>query len=168
MQLPEGLPITVQPGTSWDPSRSILRTRFSGPCGIAQVVTWRAGLYAAAALIPARSAFKLLVDIRGYQVGDIDPSVHKVQREVIPLFLATYHFRTTFIDYFGVKGEVVPIKEDARCTAVAHVHHDESKMGLYRQTLGRELEAFFHQIQDAEAWIQALPLAPSALHGLRR
>jgi hypothetical protein len=156
--VPEGSTITVQPGSTWDPTRSILRTRFSGPAGIAQVVSWRAGLYAAAAAIPARTVFKLLVDLRGYQVGSMDPSVHKVQRDVIPLFLATYHFRTGFIDFFGVKGEVIPIKEDARCIAVAHVHHEGPKVELYRQTLGRENETFFSQIQEAEAWISATPL----------
>lgn len=150
--------ITVQPGTSWDPGRHILRTRFSGPAGIAQVVSWRAGLYAAAASIPRGAAFKLIVDARGYSVADIDPSVHKVQREVIPLFLATYHFRTGFIDFFGVKGEVVAAKEDARCMAVAHVHHECPKMELYRQTLGRADENFFCLIQEAESWITPIPL----------
>jgi hypothetical protein len=151
--------ITVQPGSLWDPARNILRTRFTGPAGIAQVVSWRAGLYAAAAAIPRHGAFKLLVDIRGYQVAQTDPAVHKVQREVIPLFLATYHFRTGFIEFFGVKGEVVPVKEDARCMAVAHVHHESGKMELYRQTLGRENEGFFSQIQEAETWIASMPLS---------
>lgn len=95
----------------------------------------------------------MLVDIRGYSVSDMDPTVHKVQREVIPLFLASHHFRTGFIDFFGVKGEIAASRDNATCLAVAHVHHDCPKMELYRQTLGREEEGFFCQLPEAEAWL---------------
>lgn len=154
---PEEASIIIPATTTWDPRSSILRTRFSGPAGIADVVSWRAGLYAAAALIRRGTSFKLLVDIRGYDVAAIDPSVHRVQREVIPIFLASHHFRTGFIDFFGVKGEISPSKEDALCTAVAHLHHEETKMNLYRQTLGRNVENFFSDLPEAEAWLVDMP-----------
>lgn len=149
--------IIVPATTTWDPRSFILRTRFSSPAGIADVVSWRAGLYAAAAVIRRGSSFKLLVDIRGYDVASTDPSVHKVQREVVPIFLAAHHFRTGFIDFFGVKGDVSPSKEDAICVAVAHLHHEEPKMNLYRQALGREVENFFSDLPEAESWLSDFP-----------
>jgi hypothetical protein len=149
--------ILVPATTTWDSRSSILRTRFTSPAGIADVVSWRAGLYAAAAVIRRGTSFKLLVDIRGYDVAATDPSVHKVQRDVIPIFLAAHHFRTGFIDFFGVKGDLSPSKEDAVCVAVAHLHHEESKMHLYRQTLGRDVESFFSDLHDAENWLMDMP-----------
>lgn len=139
--------------SAWDARQGVLRTRFCGVVGIGEVVAWRAGLYTAAAGIPRDTPFKMLVDIRGYSVTDMDPTVHKVQREVIPLFLAGHHFRTGFIDFFGVKGEITASRDNATCLAVAHVHHDCPKMELYRQTLGREEEAFFCQLPEAESWL---------------
>ena len=149
--------------SAWDARQAILRTRFAGPSGIAEVVAWRAGLYAAAAAIPRLAAFKLLADLRGYEAAEMDPPVHKVQREVIPLFLSTYHFRTGFIDFFGVKGDIVRYREEAHCVGVAHVHHDGPKMDLYRQTLGREDESFFSALPEAEAWISGLPIQAKPL-----
>jgi hypothetical protein len=122
------------------------------------VVSWRAGLYAAAASIPRLASFKLLVDLRGYEVATMDPAVHKVQREVIPNFLSSYHFRTGFIEFFGVKGEVVRNHEDIHCLAVAHIHHEGPKLDLYRKTLSREEESFFSSLPEAEAWISAMPV----------
>jgi hypothetical protein len=155
--------IRVMASSAWDARQAILRTRFPGPAGIAEVVAWRAGLYAAAASIPRLSSFKLLVDLRGYEVSVMEPSVHKVQREIVPIFLATYHFRTGFIDFFGVKGDTVRYREEAHCRGVAHVHHDAPKMELYRQTLGRDDESFFSSLPEAEAWIASVPLEPKPL-----
>lgn len=149
--------LAVKPGSSWDPVTGILRTRFPGPAGIAQVVSWRAGLYAAAACLSRETTFKLLVDTRGYNVAEIDPLVHKVQREVIPLFLATHHFRTGLIEFFGLKGEVTAVDGDARCLAVAHVHHECPRTELYRQAMGRDTENFFCLNQEAEAWLAEIP-----------
>lgn len=153
----------MKPGTFWNPGTGVLRTRFFGPAGIAQVVAWRAGLYAAAAGIPGDKAFKLLVDTRGYDPAEIEPAVHKVQREVIPLFLATHHFRTGFIEFFGVKGTVIASRKDAPCLAVAHVHHDGPKMDLYRQAMGRLEEDFFCLNQEAEAWLAGISLETRSL-----
>ena len=136
---------------------SILRTRFSSPAGIADVVSWRAGLSAAAAIMPRGASFKLLVDIRGYDVAKTNPTVHKVQREVVPIFLVAHSFRTGFIEFFGVKEDFVSSRKDAFCQAVAHLHHEEAKMNLYRQTLGRKVENFFSDLPEAETWLAELP-----------
>lgn len=147
--------IHVEASSAWDARQAILRTRFAGPAGIAEVVAWRAGLHAAAASIPRLASFRLLVDLRGYEVAAMDPAVHKVHREVIPLFLSCHHFRSGFIDFFGVKGDIDRRHGDIRCLAVAHVHHEGPKMDLYRKTLSRQDENFFSSLSEAEAWITA-------------
>ena len=161
----ENAVIIAHSASAWDSRSGILRTRLTGPTGPAEVVAWRASLYIAAARLPRGTHFKLLVDIRGYNVADVEPPVHQVQREVIPIFLANYHYRTGFLDFFGVKWDFGATKEDAYCVAVAHVHNECGKMDLYRQTLGREDEGFSCRLDEAEAWIKDVPSKLSGIEG---
>jgi hypothetical protein len=138
--------------TAWRAQARILATRLTGPVYLEDVNRWREELYEMSARIPAASQFKMLVDLRGYEVDRIAREVHQVQREVIPRFLAGYKFRVAFLDLFEV-GELNVPERNAVCVAVAHVHHDCNKMELYDQSLGRPHEHFFCHIADAETWL---------------
>jgi len=138
--------------TEWRDCARILATWLSGPVDLGDVNRWRDDLYDISTHIPAASQFKMLVDLRGYDVDQIAREVHQVQREIIPRFLAGYKFRVALLDLFEV-GELSVPERNAVCTAVAHVHHDCNKMELYDQSLGRPYEYFFCHIADAETWL---------------
>jgi hypothetical protein len=139
--------------TTYYPEDGLLRTRLSGLLRADDVDAWRDGLNRTAAAIP--TPFRMLVDIRGYEVAEQDPSVHRTQREVVPLFLAAHGFRPAFFDLFEAEPPP-PTDGAARCLAVAHVHHDAAKMAGYTERLGRAAERFFTDPGEAEAWLHAL------------
>ena len=155
--------------TDWHPDDTLLVTRITGTLSLGDVQAWQYDLDQHAARLPA--TFKLLVDLRGYEVSDQAPEVHRLQREVIPLFLARHGVIVGFFDLFGTTPSDLPATRQARCIAVAHVHHDAAKMALYNERLGRPEERFFTDPAEARAWLQhageEIPLPqprPSAQH----
>jgi hypothetical protein len=137
----------------WNSDEATLVTRLSGPIDLDGILNWKSGLYEAAEKIPADSRFKMLIDIRGYEVADIDREAHKVQREVIPIFLAEHDFRAGYLDLFPEVPDIDVAKRGPVCITVAHVHHDCSKMENYNSRFGRENEQFFCDVEAAEQWL---------------
>ncbi len=140
--------------TEWSPAEGILRTRLSGVLTPEQVQRWREEIDRAGESIPAGREFGMLVDIRGYEVSEQDPAVHRVQREIVPTFLARHGFEVGFFRLFEVENTIARDPTRARCVAVAHVHHDRAKMELYTEKLGTEREGFFPGPGEAEAWLR--------------
>lgn len=137
----------------WSQTGNTLTTRLSGPADLKHVETWRDGLYRAAAMIPEGTRFKMLIDLRGYEVDEIDQEVHKIQRMVLPTFLVEHNHRIAYFKLYPEADEPAVEKRSASCIAVAHVHHDCNKMDLYNTRLSEPGERFFCAIEQAEEWI---------------
>ncbi len=138
----------------YDPATATLHSRVSGVLPSADVTAWRDALYRTAAAIPRRAAFRVLADIRGYEVAEQERAVHAVMREVLPVFLAEHGFVVGFWRlYEAVPPAAIP---GARCRAVAHVHHDRDKMDRYNELLGSDAERFFDDGTAAREWLDAV------------
>lgn len=140
----------------WSAEARLLTTRISGPVSLADVEAWIEGLRAAEDCIPPGEPFRMLIDLRGYEVADVDPEVHKVQREIIPRFLARHGFRAAYLSLFEESEELAIETDGPICAAAAHVHHDCNKMTLYDGRLGRANERFFCDLSEAEEWLAAV------------
>ena len=84
--------------------------------------------------------------------------VHKEMRKVIPYFLADYNFKAGYLNLFPEIIVPLKISRDIQCLAVAHVHHDSSKMEDYQKRFGSNLEKFFTEEQLAMMWIKNLQI----------
>lgn len=145
--------------TAFAPDAGVLRTRLSGVLSAAEVGAWAADLEQAGRAIAFAHPFRMIVDIRGYEVAEQDPGVHRLQRLVIPTFLARHGFEVGYFRLFEVENSIAAEAGLARCIAVAHVHHDAGKMALYNERLATPAEAFFTDPEEAEAWIRSAPAA---------
>jgi hypothetical protein len=135
----------------WEPDGGILTTRLQGRVTVEEVKGWAALLAEAIGRIPDDTPFKLLVDLCEYEPAELE--AHKAMRMVIPLTLAQHGLRTALLDLFEPVALPLQTVRGVRCTAVAHVHHDESKMGEYERRLGRAKERFFTDAAEAEEWL---------------
>lgn len=140
--------------SQWEVSAGILVTRLQGMVTVDDVGRWRSSLEEALAHIEGNSRFRLLVDLHGYEPAAIQ--AHKEMRSIIPLTLARYGFRTALLDLFEPIEMALQATNGITCTAVAHVHHDESKMAEYARRIGRDNEQFFSDPDAAWAWLQTL------------
>ena len=140
--------------TRYEESSGLLRTRVHSVLSSEDVARWEEELDVATRALPASATFRMLVDIRGYEVSEQDPSVHRRQRLVVPTFLARRGMEVGFFRLFEVENTIAAEPDLARCTAVAHVHHDANKLQLYNERLRTEREAFFTDPAEAEAWLR--------------
>ncbi len=140
--------------STWDARRKLLVTRLGGDVDLDDVRRWKDALARELDRIDDQTAFKMIVDLRGYEVRDL--AAHKEMRTVIPLTLADYGFRTALLDVFDPVDLPLRQVRGITCIAVAHVHHDADKMTLYDDRLGRENERFFTDYARADAWIEAI------------
>lgn len=143
----------VEIWTEWRKEEGILATRVAGVLRKEDVERWSEGLKGEGASIEPGTPFRMLVDIRGYEVAEQDREVHQAQRVVIPNFLAVHGFVVGFFRLFEAEPEVEADPSKGRCVAVAHVHHDCGKMENYNAQLGRDEERFFCDVGEARAWL---------------
>ncbi|RYY99968.1 MAG: hypothetical protein EOO11_03250 [Chitinophagaceae bacterium] len=52
----------------------------------------------------------------------------------------------------------VRLTRGVRCIGAAHVHHDDTKIGLYERRFRTATERFFTDARQAEEWIGTVPL----------
>lgn len=142
--------------TVWDADRLLLSTRLHGVVTVAEVRQWQAGLTQVLARLPDGIAFKTLVNLSGYEPGDLD--AHKAMRSIVPLTLAAHGFRTALLDLFDPVDLPVQATRGVTCVAVAHVHHDAGKMDEYERRLGRANERFFVDARRALDWLSTIPV----------
>jgi len=141
------MPYTVH----YDADGRTLYTALSGTADFATIAAWEAELYGAIRALPEGSAFQVIDDLRGYEVGDQELAVHKEMRLVMPRFLAAHGF---VVGFFRLYDEIPPAaSEPRRCTRVLHLHHDAFKMERYRELLGGGDENFFADVDAARDWL---------------
>lgn len=140
--------------TTWSPADGILRTRLSGVLRPDELRDWSDGLERASREIGSGTPFAMLVDLRGYEVGEQDPEIHRVQREIVPTFLARHGFEVGFFRMYEVENTIPPDPSLGRCVAVAHVHHDRNKLELYNERIATARERFFWDAEEAERWLR--------------
>jgi hypothetical protein len=138
--------------STYHPSTRIVTTRLQGSVTVEEVSRWLASLAEAIGQIEDNSQFKLLVDLYNYEPAALP--AHKAMRPVVPLMLARYGFRTALLDLFDPAELPLQNLRGITCTAVAHVHHDPSKMDEYDRRLGRANEHFFTDPSKAQAWLE--------------
>jgi DNA-binding transcriptional ArsR family regulator len=142
--------------TAWRAESRLLITELAGQVTLETVNAWQEELLETSERIPAGSTFTMLVDLRGYEMGEVERSVHRVMREVIPRLLAAFGFRPGYLDLFEPSQEIAVTRQQATCVAVAHVHHDADKMAGYNERLARSNERWFTDRAEAERWIHSL------------
>ena len=142
---------------TWLDDAQVLSTRVAGVLSLDDVERWRQDLQRTVRRLPREGVFRMLVDVRGYEVADQNRHVHQVMREVIPLFLAAHGFRVGFFDLYQAEPSVGRDAAEALCVAAAHVHHDQAKMERYNELLGTTSERFFSDLAEAAAWLQHTP-----------
>lgn len=132
----------------------LLITQLGGRVTVPEVEKWHNGFNQALAQLEAGQQFKLLVNLTDYDPVDIP--THKAMRDIIPLKLAQYEFRTALLNLFENVDLPLSSTDSITCQAVAHVHHDADKMNEYRDRLGRANEQFFTDVELATKWIKEL------------
>lgn len=140
---------------TWDEVDTLLTTRIRSPMAIADAAGYRDALERALASIPPGSTFLWLSSAVGYDAM-ADRAAHQQLRSVVPLTLAACGFRTSLLDLH--KGTEIPVTQTKGpvCRAIAHVHHDASKMDAYSEQLGRSHERYFSDEGAALAWLKGL------------
>ena len=136
----------------WIEEKRLLTTRVTGVLTKSDVQSWRDLLHMTGRRIASDTDFRMMIDIRGYEVSEQDREVHMRMREVTPLFLAGHGFT---VGFFRLYDEKPPSPEAslARCIAVAHVHHDAAKMERYNELLSTPVERFFVDAEEADRWL---------------
>jgi hypothetical protein len=138
--------------TRWDPDRAVLTTQLKGHVDVEDVLTWRVGLTEALQRLPDGTAFRLLLDIDGYEPASLE--AHKKMRTVIPEVLLRHGLRPAFLDLFPEAEEpAVSADRGVVCIAFANVHHDGTKMARYDQEIATPTQRFFTSRAEAEAWL---------------
>jgi hypothetical protein len=135
----------------WRAEDCLLVTRLQGVVTCADVERWQRSLELALASFAENIAFRLVVDYTGYAFADI--AAHKAMRVVIPQLLSHYGFRTGLFDLVEEPSLLLGHTRGISCIAVAFVHHDEHKMAIYEERIGRAQERFFVDYEQALAWI---------------
>lgn len=147
--------------SDWNEEERMLATRLAGPVTLDEIEAWEDGLYLASDGIPPGSTFAMLIDLTGYNALAVDRATHALQRAVIPTFLAAYDHRVAYLKLFDDVDDIAAPRRDAHCGAVAHVHHDCTKMESFEAQLSSENERFFCTRDAALEWLRAS--APSRL-----
>jgi G3E family GTPase len=138
-------------GSFWRAEDCLLVTRLQGIVTCVDVEHWQRSLELAIASFAENTAFRLVVDYTDYAFADID--AHKAMRVVIPQLLSQYGFRTGLFDLVEEPSLPLGNTRGISCVAVAFVHHDEHKMAMYEEQIGRAQERFFVDYEQALAWI---------------
>ena len=149
----------AQEASHWDDTLSVLQTELTGAVTRDDVERWKKRLYSELERIPDGRAFRLLLDLSGFEPVDLE--AHKAMRLVIPEILLTHGMRPAFVDLFKDQGEpTVSVKRKRRCFAFANVHHDKDKMSQYEVKIGRADQCFFTDPKEAYHWLiqQPVPL----------
>ncbi|HVZ37982.1 MAG TPA: hypothetical protein VHI13_01800 [Candidatus Kapabacteria bacterium] len=142
--------------SEWNEADRTLTTRLAGPLTLDEVEAWEDGLYRTSDAIPFGCTFAMLIDMTGYNALAVDRATHAFQRAVIPTFLAAYDHRAAYLKLFDDIGEIAAPRRDAICGAVAHVHHDCTKMESFERELATENERFFCTRDAALEWLRTI------------
>ena len=140
--------------SEWVKEERLLITHLNGKATEEDIHYWEVTLQRALDLIEPFSNFKMLVDLYGYEGATT--SAHKVMRTVIPSTLANYNFRAGYLGLFEDAAVELIKTKGVSCVAAAHVHQDETKIGLYEERFSSVNERFFTNYQAALTWITAL------------
>ncbi|QMU26721.1 hypothetical protein [Adhaeribacter radiodurans] len=142
--------------TNWYPNQSLIITQLSGNVDSAAISRWEQSLHESLNLVEDKGTFKILVNLYGFKATDI--AAHKKFRTIIPETLATYGWRTGYLDLFEEAADLkLTNNRGIQCIAAAHVHQDETKIEKYETLFGKENEHFFTNPEVAEAWIKEYP-----------
>lgn len=143
--------------TTWFPSEKLLVSEITGENVLKEeILNWKQELTIALDMIPPGSVFKLFFNMYGFKANDFE--AHKKFRVIIPLLLKEYGWKVSYLSLFAdeIQNEDFTNRKNAFCVAVAHCHHDESKMALYNSINENANEKFFTDPELAECWIKSI------------
>jgi hypothetical protein len=138
--------------TEYLPGQDLVITRLTGLLNFEDIQNWKLSLEEALIQVPDNSSFRILVNQHGFKAENFE--VHKVYRNIMPLFLASYGYRIGYLDMFPEATVELKNTRGIKCIAIAIVHHDESKMKDYQQKFSSEKEQYFTAPDQAEYWIR--------------
>jgi hypothetical protein len=140
--------ITIE--SVWRPDEKIFLTQLGGLIDVETLRRWKALLRQTFQKIGPNERFKFISDLCGYQPASQE--VHREMREVVPVVLASYGFRSVLLDiYEGIEVKLGNIR-GINCYAAAHVHHDREKMDEFDERFGLPAERFFSDLDTAREW----------------
>ncbi|PSR55001.1 hypothetical protein AHMF7605_16560 [Adhaeribacter arboris] len=139
--------------TDWYPSQKLIITQLSGNVDSAAINGWEQSLHKSLNLVEDQGTFKILVNLFGFKAMDF--AAHKKFRTVIPETLASYGWRTGYLNLFEEAADLkLTNKRGIQCVAAAHVHQDATKIQKYEILFGKEDEHFFTNPEVTENWIK--------------
>ena len=141
-------------GTDWFSEEKTIDTRVCGPVSFDDIEQWEQSLQFALQQIENGGVFKIVVDLCGF--SPIDMETHKRFRQVIPVTLTQYGWKVGYIDLFEEEAKKLQYTNtrNIKCIAAAHVHQDETKIGLYERSYSRHNEHFFTDPAAARKWLK--------------
>jgi hypothetical protein len=142
--------------SEWHSKEHLLITKISGKLNKQDIESWRNSLLTAMSSIPAKSTFKMLVDLYGFEADNME--VHKEFRTIIPSLLADYNYRIDYLDMFPEATVELKRTRGISCIAMANVHHNAEKMSDYQTRFGKYHEQYFTESEAALSWIRNLTL----------
>jgi hypothetical protein len=138
--------------SSYNHNKKILVTHLNGEVCADDVEQWIRSYHEALRQIPIDTHFKIFVDLNGFKADSLE--THKKMRTVIPTSLAEYGHMVGYIKLFEPQGIPTSVTDGKKCIAAAHLHHDETKINLYRSSFAQSNELFTTDYHEAEDWIE--------------
>lgn len=144
--------------TSWHPDAHLMITEVSGLLNLSDVEQWITGFHTAFEQLPDNARFKIFVNLHGFKAVNLD--THKKFRDIVPLTLADYGWRTGYLGLFEEEAKSIVFRNirGIQCVGAAHAHQEETKISLYQTSFSSDREQFFTDPAAAEAWLRALPV----------
>lgn len=143
--------------SDWCADHQLIITQISGDAHKQDVLHWEQTFYAALDRVPDSGAFKIFVNLHGFNAVDLE--AHKYFRSIVPLKLARYGWKVGYVAMFPEEAEklIITTNRNVQCIAAAHCHHDATKMEKYESLYSSDSEHFFTDAGLAEAWIRSWP-----------
>ena len=144
----------IRTGTTWYPGENIIVTRLTGDVTTEEIEHWERSLSSALSQVEDNGVFKILVDLYGFKA--INFEAHKRFRSIVPLTLAQYGWKVGYTDLFQEEARQIHYSytRGIRCIRAAHIHQDETKIGLYERSYSRADERYFTNREEAENWLK--------------
>lgn len=142
--------------TQYYPDKQLVVTTLSGELDAADVQEWHQSLKSVTGNLGPDTQFKILVDLNGFKASSFE--VHKQFRVMVPQLLADYGWYVGYLRMFPEAEICIRSKDNIRCRAAAHVHHDETKITNYATNYSMINEGFFTDPKLAREWIEGIVL----------
>ena len=136
---------------TWDARARLLTTCVRCALSVDEVTDYDNALSRVIATIPDGTRFIWLSDATGYEAL-ANRAGHEVYRVILPRTLAEHGFRTSLLDLYDGELPITCVR-GVECVAIAHIHHDAEKMGIFDERFARDDERYFSEVDVGRRWL---------------